>query len=130
MRADCVFPVSGDSMEPDYRSGDLVLVERIPDADNLRQGEIGAFIVGNETYIKEYSESGLVSRNPKYPLLRFDDEDKVYLIGRVLGKLDPACIAGAEDVERYKKIHPADTAAPDGNEIEIVHRELIDRYLR
>ena len=130
MRADCVFPVNGDSMEPDYHSGDLVLVERIPDADSIRQGEIGAFIVGNETYIKEYNESGLVSRNPKYPLLRFDDEDKVYLIGRVLGKLDPACIAGAEDVERYKKIHPTDTVTSDGNEMEIVHRELIDRYLR
>lgn len=133
-RADCVFPVSGDSMEPDYHSGDLVLVERIPDADNLRQGEIGAFIVGNETYIKEYSENGLVSLNPKYPLLRFDEEDKVYLIGRVLGKLDPACIAGAVDVERYKKIHPVDAenmgATSDGNEVEIVHRELIDRYLR
>lgn len=134
LRADCVFPVNGDSMEPDYRSGDLVLVERIPDADSLQRGEIGAFIVGNETYIKEYSESGLVSLNPKYPLLRFDEEEDVYLIGRVLGKLDPACIAVSDDVERYKRIHPAGIDEKgytgDGNGEEIVHRELIDRYLR
>ena len=56
-RANCVFPVNGDSMEPDYHSGDLVLVERIPDAPGLKHGEIGAFIVGNETYIKEYADN-------------------------------------------------------------------------
>ena len=132
-RANCVFPVNGDSMEPDYHSGDLVLVERIPDAPGLKHGEIGAFIVGNETYIKEYADDGLVSLNPRYPLMRFDEENRVYLIGRVLGKLDPACIAASEDIERYRRIHPEEDL-PGGSDTdtgnEIVLREFIDRYLK
>ena len=130
-RANCVFPVNGDSMEPEYHSGDLVLVERIPDAPGLRRGEVGAFIVGNETYIKEYSKEGLVSLNPRYPLMRFDEENSVYLIGRVLGKLDPGCIAASDDIERYRSLHPEETDQTGyGNEDEIVRKELIDRYLK
>ena len=114
-RANCVFPVNGDSMEPDYHSGDL------------------AFIVGNETYIKEYADDGLVSLNPRYPLMRFYEENRVYLIGRVLGKLDPACIAASEDIERYRRIHPEEDL-PGGSDTdtgnEIVLREFIDRYLK
>ena len=120
-------------MEPDYHSGDLVLVERVPDAPGLKRGEIGAFIVGNETYIKEYADDGLVSLNPRYPLMRFDEENRVYLIGRVLGKLDPACIAASEDLERYRRIHPEEDL-PGGSDTdtgnEIVLREFIDRYLK
>ena len=79
-------------MEPDYHNGDLVLVERIPDAPSLSPGEIGAFIVGNETYIKRYEEDGLHSLNPAYPTMHFDEEASVYLIGRVLGILAQAAV--------------------------------------
>ena len=58
-RADCIFTVNGNSMEPDFHSGQDVLVQRIPGGPDLQFGEIGAFIVGNETYIKEYQEDGL-----------------------------------------------------------------------
>ena len=102
-RANCVFTVSGDSMEPDYHDGDLVLVERIPDAPSLESGEIGAFIVGNETYIKQYEEDGLHSLNPQYKPMHFADETSVYLIGRVLGVLAPEAIATDEDVEGFLK---------------------------
>ena len=104
-RADCVFSVNGDSMEPEYHDGDLVLVRRIPDAPELKEGEIGAFIVGNETYIKEYREDGLHSLNPKYDVMHFSDEESVYLIGRVIGVLSPESIATEEDVKRYLAIH-------------------------
>ena len=104
-RADCVFSVSGDSMEPEYHDGDLVLVRRIPDAPELKEGEIGAFIVGNETYIKEYREDGLHSLNPKYDVMRFSDEEAVYLIGRVIGVLSPESIATETDVKMYLAIH-------------------------
>lgn len=102
-RANCVFTVSGDSMEPDYHDGDLVLVERIPDAPELRSGEIGAFIVGNETYIKQYEEDGLHSLNPEYKTMCFSDETSVYLIGRVLGVLAPEDVATDKDIEKYLK---------------------------
>ena len=105
-RADCVFTVNGDSMEPRFHSGDLVLVSRIPDAPELRHGEIGAFIVGNETYIKVYGEDGLESLNPAYQPLHFHEAESVYLIGRVSSILDPAQIASPEDVDRYRLLHP------------------------
>lgn len=104
-RADCVFSVSGDSMEPEYHDGDLVLVRRISDAPELKEGEIGALIVGNETYIKKYREDGLHSLNPKYDVMRFSDEESVYLIGRVMGVLSPESIATEADVKRYLAIH-------------------------
>ncbi len=105
-QADCVFSVSGDSMEPRFRDGDRVLISRIPDAPELRPGEIGAFIVGNETYIKVYQKDGLHSLNPAYQPLRFDETERVYLIGRVTGVLDPKDVAGAADVSRFLLLHP------------------------
>ena len=105
-RADCVFTVNGDSMEPRYHSGDMVLISRIPDAPDLQRGEVGAFIVGNETYIKVYGSDGLESLNPAYDVLHFHEADSVYLIGRVTGTLDPAQVAAESDVERYRLLHP------------------------
>ena len=107
-RADCVFTVNGDSMEPEYHNGDMVLVSRIPDAPDLQLGEVGAFIVGNETYIKVYREEGLESLNPKYPIMHFHDAESVYLIGRVTGILDPKQVATAQDVDKFRMLHPED----------------------
>ena len=104
-RADYVFRVNGDSMEPAYENGDLVLVERVPTGLKLHEGEIGAFIVGNEMYIKEYRSDGLYSLNEKYDRLRFDEEQAVYLIGRVLTVLDPERIASQSDVEKFQLLH-------------------------
>ena len=104
-RADCVFTVSGDSMEPDYPDGCMVLVKRISDSGELTHGDIGAFMIDNETYIKEYQPDGLHSLNPKYDVMRFSDEESVYLIGRVIGVLDPENIATEADVKRYLAIH-------------------------
>ena len=104
-RADCVFTVNGNSMEPDFRSGQDVLVQRLNNGPDLKYGEIGAFIVGNETYIKEYQEDGLHSLNPAYAPMHFCEEESVYLIGRVLGILDKADYASAEETERYLAVH-------------------------
>lgn len=104
-RADCVFTVNGDSMEPDYPDGCMVLVKRISDSGELTPGDIGAFMIDNETYIKEYREDGLHSLNPKYDVIRFSDEESVYLIGRVMGVLSPESIATETDVKRYLAIH-------------------------
>ncbi len=105
-RADYVFTVNGDSMEPEYHNRDRVLVQRGPDGPELTYGEAGAFIIGNETYIKVYEEDGLHSLNPNYKTLRFCDEESVYLIGRVVGKIDETDIAAQEDVEKYISLHP------------------------
>lgn len=100
-RADYVFNVNGDSMEPDYHTGDMVLVEKLSGGMSLRHGEIGAFIVGNETYIKRYEADGLHSLNRKYDVLRFGEEQSVYLIGRVVGIVSQKDIPSREDVEAY-----------------------------
>lgn len=105
-KADYVFSVNGDSMEPEYHNGDLVLVQCGENGPNLAYGEIGAFTIGNETYIKVYEEDGLHSLNPAYKTMKFCDEEKVYLIGRVVGILDPGEIATQEDVEKYISLHP------------------------
>ena len=104
-RADCVFTVNGDSMEPDYPDGCMVLVKRISDSGELTPGDIGAFMIDNETYIKEYQPDGLHSLNPKYDVMRFSDEESVYLIGRIIGVLSPESIATEADVKRYLAIH-------------------------
>ena len=103
-QADLVFPVSGNSMEPEYHDGDLVLVQRYPGSPELQYGEIGAFITGNSTYIKVYEKDGLHSLNKRYKTMKFSEDDSVYLIGRVLGILDPNDIATSEDIIEYQRM--------------------------
>ena len=102
-QTDCIFTVNGDSMEPDFHSGDKVMVQRLDENSELRFGEIGAFIVGNETYIKEYRKSGLRSLNKRYRVMHFTENDSVYLIGRVLGVLNPDAIVSYDDSVRYER---------------------------
>ncbi len=105
----CVFTVNGDSMEPEYRNGDKVIVQMFPDCPELEPGDVGAFIVGNETYIKIYRRDGLHSLNKKYKTMKFTDDVKVYIIGKVIGKLEPDDIVTEKDAEKYNKIvkrHP------------------------
>ena len=104
-RADYVFRINGDSMDPVYHNGDLVLVERVPSGMTLAEGEIGAFIVGNEMYIKEYRIDGLHSYNPNYHILKFSEDQAVYLIGKVLSVLDPKQIASQSDIELFRLLH-------------------------
>lgn len=107
-QADLVFPVNGDSMEPEYHDGDLVLVEKYPGCPELQYGEVGAFMIGNSTYIKIYEEEGLVSYNENYDTMTFSEFENVTLIGRVLGILEPASIASKRDIKRYEVMHEDD----------------------
>ena len=104
IRTDCIFTVNGDSMEPMFHSGDKVLVQKFPNCQELKQGDIGAFIVGNETYIKEYRKDGLHSLNKKYKTMKFSDDDKVYIIGRVVGILSAEAVVSYEDSVRYERV--------------------------
>ncbi|MCQ2417791.1 MAG: helix-turn-helix domain-containing protein [Oscillospiraceae bacterium] len=101
-RMDCIFQVSGDSMEPDFHNGDHVMVQRLSQQSELIPGEIGAFIFGNETYIKQYQKSGLRSLNKKYKMIKFTEEDSVFIIGRVLGVLPEDAVVSLENSIRYE----------------------------
>lgn len=104
--ADCVFTVSGDSMEPEYHNGDLVLVQRYPGCGKLEIGDVGAFMIGNETYIKEYQKDGLHSYNRAYKTMKFNSDDRVILIGKVMGIVDDEDLATDEHIELYRVPHP------------------------
>ena len=107
-QADLVFAVNGDSMEPEYHDGDMVLVERYPGCPELQYGEVGAFMIGNSTYIKVLDEDGLHSLNENYETMTFSDDENVYLIGRVLGILELESIASEKDADRYIAMHADD----------------------
>lgn len=104
--ADCVFTVSGDSMEPEYHNGDLVLVQRYPGCGKLVIGDVVAFMIGNETYIKEYQKDGLHSYNKAYKTMKFNSDDRVILIGKVMGIVDGEDLASDEHIDLYHVLHP------------------------
>ena len=83
--ADEIIRVNGNSMEPTYYDGDLVLVKH---TSSVRPGEIGVFIVGDTGYIKEYQKDGLHSHNPSYGTITFTEGEDVHIAGKVLGKVD------------------------------------------
>lgn len=94
-RADRLIRVSGDSMEPTFYDGDVLLVEN---AQKLREGDIGVFVYNGDGYVKEYRKEGLYSHNSgKYPLRRFRAGDEVRLIGRVVGKLTDGMLPDREE---------------------------------
>ena len=95
-RADEVITVCGRSMEPTFYDGDRVLVQHTKE---LREGEIGIFLVDNEGYIKEYRKDGLHSHNPEYRTMTFREEQTVRCLGRVLGKLKEEQIPTAEQMK-------------------------------
>ena len=68
-------------------------------------GDIGAFMIDNDTYIREYRPDGLHSLNPAYPVMCFSEFEHVYLIGQVIGILNDEDIATEADVKRYLAIH-------------------------
>jgi len=81
--ADFVIGVSGESMEPDYHNGEKLYVRKV---EYLRNGDVGIFTIGNECFLKELGENGLISRNKDYDDIPGDE--KVRLVGKVIGKVD------------------------------------------
>lgn len=77
--------VNGDSMEPAYKDGDIVFVQRID--ESVREGEIGIFSLNGEGYIKRLGRHCLISLNPAYSPISFGEFDDLRCQGRVLGKL-------------------------------------------
>lgn len=82
-RADYAIGVSGDSMEPEFKDGDIVFVQK----DALPSvGDVGIFQKDNGIYIKEVGDGELISFNKRYkPLI---DDGDIRCLGKVLGKLE------------------------------------------
>lgn len=85
--ADFVVPIYGDSMEPEYHSGDYIFVKLSVD---LSSGDIGVFELYGDAYIKELiiDDSGacLHSFNTeKYKDIPIDADSDFRIIGEVVG---------------------------------------------
>lgn len=80
--ADYALRISGDSMEPYYHDGDLLLVEQ---CDTLSLDSEGVFILNGESYFKLLGRDGLRSYNPDYPTIPVTEDDDFHCRGRVIG---------------------------------------------
>lgn len=74
--------VDGQSMEPLYSDGDILLVE--PTCE-IEIGEIGIFNVDGKAYVKKLGEEKLISLNKGYDDIQLTEDSSC--MGRVVGKL-------------------------------------------
>lgn len=81
--ADFAVEVDGDSMEPVYCDGDILLVKSTPVID---RGDVGVFTLNSCGYVKELGENQLISYNDKYKPINFSADDDITCWGKVLGK--------------------------------------------
>ncbi len=82
--ADFAIRVRGNSMEPKFSDGDILLVS---DRKRIEIGELGIFSVDGESYFKQYGGNRLISLNPDYSDIPLDTADKAVCFGKVIGKL-------------------------------------------
>lgn len=83
--ADFVCPIYGDSMEPDYKSGDYIFVKLSVDLPNAA---VGVFDYEGEAYIKqliiEKDKAYLRSFNKKYKDIPISSDSDFRIIGKVV----------------------------------------------
>ncbi len=88
LEADFALRVSGNSMEPRYLDGDIILVHEQP---SVGIGELGIFVcsdgVSSEGYFKRYGGDRLISLNPDYADIYLDGFASVICRGKVIGRL-------------------------------------------
>lgn len=85
-RADFALRVSGDSMEPKYHDGDILLVE---ETSEIAIGELGIFICDGEGYFKQFGGDRLISLNKKYSDIPLNSFGSFTCKGSVIGSLRP-----------------------------------------
>ena len=83
-RADFSVLVEGDSMEPMFSDGDIVLVEQ---EQEVLEGQVGIFAVNGQGYIKKAGCCRLISANKEYNDIPIGPDDSVRCFGLVIGKL-------------------------------------------
>ena len=85
-KADFAITIKGNSMEPVYFDGDIVLVKQQP---AVELGEIGIFNIEDNGYIKKFGGDRLISLNDAYDdiILSEYDEDRNHCLGKVIGRV-------------------------------------------
>ncbi|MEI6856649.1 S24 family peptidase [Psychrilyobacter sp.] len=79
--------VDGDSMQPDIKDGDTVLIKKEIMPEN---GEVGAFILNNEGLLKRYQKTDrggviLSSDNKDYDPIIINESDEFHIVGKKVG---------------------------------------------
>ena len=82
--ADYALRISGNSMEPKYHDGDILLVQA---CDSVEEGELGIFLLDGCGFFKQYGGDRLCSLNPAYAPILLKDFDEIQCKGRVVGRL-------------------------------------------
>ena len=82
--ADYALRISGNSMEPKYHDGDILLVQT---CDSVEEGELGIFLLDGCGFFKAYGGDRLLSLNPAYAPILLKDFSDVRCKGRVVGRL-------------------------------------------
>lgn len=82
-KADFAITIDGDSMEPKFHSGDIILVKK---QDSIDIGEIGVFRLDKEMgYLKKYGGDRLISLNDDYDDIMLAEYPDSACIGKVIG---------------------------------------------
>jgi transcriptional regulator with XRE-family HTH domain len=81
---DFALRISGNSMEPKYHDGDILLVE---DTDSVEIGELGIFVLDGNGYFKKFGGDRLISLNEEYGDILLSNYAEAVCCGRVVGKL-------------------------------------------
>ncbi len=82
--ADFALRINGNSMEPKYHDGDIVLVE---DTDSVEVGELGIFVLDGNGYFKKFGGDRLISLNEDYGDILLNGYSEIVCCGKVVGKL-------------------------------------------
>ena len=76
--------ISGNSMEPKYHDGDILLVHA---CDSVEEGELGIFLLDGCGFFKKYGGDRLLSLNGDYAPILLKDFSEIQCKGRVVGRL-------------------------------------------
>ena len=88
VHADFALRCRGDSMEPTFKNGDLVLIRQQPEVEN---GQIAAVMIDNEATLKRFHKNGdtivLLADNPAYQPIIIPQEmcSKFVICGLAVG---------------------------------------------
>ena len=82
--ADYALRISGNSMEPKYHDGDILLVHA---CDSVEEGELGIFLLDGCGFFKKYGGDRLLSLNGDYAPILLKDFSNIQCKGRVVGRL-------------------------------------------
>ena len=97
---DILFHVNGDSMEPRYPHGCVVMVK---EGSETKPGDIAVFSVDGTLFIKQYQKDGLHSLNSAYPPMLSSHYSDIRVIGRVIGIADQEDFATDAEICAFER---------------------------